>query len=223
MGKEDRTQAPLNIGQFPKRESRTQFAALCYRTKRSGAGLEILLLTSRDKKRWVIPKGWPMDGKTPAECAAQEAFEEGGVKGRARDVCIGLYPYTKSMGDDDDLQVIVNVFPMEVQKLAKTWPEDDSRKRKWFPPKKAASKVDEPELKTDPAIASTRRDIRGVAVLPVFRRTRRSGHLDKARGKWIDPGMIMIRYALTCGDGHDLSKAGFNLPMRMRRWRKRDW
>ncbi|MFC6583776.1 NUDIX hydrolase [Sulfitobacter aestuariivivens] len=54
---------------------RTQFAALCYRVKKGK--VQVLLVTSRGTKRWIVPKGWPMDGKTPAQSAALEAWEEG--------------------------------------------------------------------------------------------------------------------------------------------------
>ena len=138
-------QAPLQIGRVPKRETRTQFAALCYRRKKDQ--LEILLVTSRDTKRWIVPKGWPMDGLTPADAVAQEAWEEAGVKGNAHDTCIGIYSYTKGMGDQPSLPIIAAVFPVEVKKLEAEYPEAGMRKRKWFSPKKAAARVRELELK----------------------------------------------------------------------------
>ncbi|MBF9031578.1 NUDIX domain-containing protein [Rhodobacterales bacterium HKCCE3408] len=138
-------QAPLQIGDVPKRETRTQFAALCYRRRKSDC--EVLLLTSLDTKRWIIPKGWPMDGMTPADAAAREAWEEGGVRGHVFDACIGIYSYTKVMQGEPDLPVVVAVFPLEVSRLVDEYPEAGLRKRKWFPPKKAAARVQELELK----------------------------------------------------------------------------
>ncbi|MBF9034769.1 NUDIX domain-containing protein [Rhodobacterales bacterium HKCCE2091] len=138
-------QAPLQIGAAPKRETRTQFAALCYRRRKSEC--EVLLLTSRDTRRWIIPKGWPMDGLTPADAAAQEAWEEGGVKGNPHDDCIGIYSYTKVLEDGASLPVVVAVFPLEVTRIEERWPEMSMRKRKWYSPKKAAARVQELELR----------------------------------------------------------------------------
>ncbi|MCS6622144.1 NUDIX hydrolase [Roseibacterium beibuensis] len=156
MARTPTSQAPLRIAGVSKRETRTQFAALCYRVSKTPKGkkgkeaapaVEILLVSSRDTGRWIIPKGWPMDGMTPAAAAAQEAWEEAGVRGRAHGQCVGLYAYDKWLDEELSLPCIVAVFPVEVKKLDKDFPESDERKRKWFSPKKAAQKVDEPELK----------------------------------------------------------------------------
>jgi 8-oxo-dGTP pyrophosphatase MutT (NUDIX family) len=157
-------QAPLRIGGVSKRETRTQFAALCYRVSKEkkaktkgkardksdvpATSLEVLLVSSRDTGRWIIPKGWPMDGMTPSAAAAQEAWEEAGVRGRAFDQCVGLYSYEKWIDEQLSLPCIVAVFPVEVQRLDKDYPEVAERKRKWFSPKKAAQKVGEAELKS---------------------------------------------------------------------------
>jgi 8-oxo-dGTP pyrophosphatase MutT (NUDIX family) len=134
----------LNIPSERKRDVRTQFGALCWR--RRGSEVQILLVTTRRTKRWVIPKGWPMGGETPAGAAAVEAFEEAGVEGVTSDTCLGIFIYTKEM-DGDDLPCVVAVFPLRVTRKFKEWPEENERKRQWFSPKKAASKVQEPELK----------------------------------------------------------------------------
>ena len=139
-------QAPLKMTGSTKREVRTQFAALCYRVVEGET--EIMLVTSRQRGRWIIPKGWPVEGATPAEAAATEAFEEAGVTGKTFNICLGLYSYTKIMSDDeDDLPCAVSVFPVKVKKVLKTYPEMGERRRKWFSVKKAASKVREPELR----------------------------------------------------------------------------
>ncbi len=70
-------QAPLKMTGFQKREVRTQFGALCYRVQNEET--QVLLVTSRTRGRWIIPKGWPMDGMTPAASAVQEADRERGV------------------------------------------------------------------------------------------------------------------------------------------------
>ena len=128
-----------------KREKRVQFAAICYRRIKSGC--EVLLLTSRDSGRWIVPKGWPIDGMSPPQTAEQEAWEEGGVKGKLRDRCVGIFRYDKALETGVDLPVSVAVYPIEVRKLADTFPEVGQRKRKWFAPKKAAARVNEPALK----------------------------------------------------------------------------
>ena len=84
------TAARTGAGQPP----RLQVAALCWR--RSGKGLRILLITSRDTGRWVIPKGWPMRNRTDAEAAAREAYEEAGLRGIVAERSIGLYTYRKA-------------------------------------------------------------------------------------------------------------------------------
>jgi len=113
-----------------KRDVRTQFAALCYRIVDDET--QVMLVTSRQSRRWIIPKGWPLEGATPAEAAATEAFEEAGVKGKAFNICLGLYSYTKLMDGQDDLPCAVSVFPVRVKKVLKKYPEADQRKRKWF-------------------------------------------------------------------------------------------
>ena len=148
-------QPPLRLDSFDKRGVRTQFAALCYRVHNDET--QILLVTSRTSRRWIIPKGWPVEGATPAEAAATEAFEEGGVKGKTTNVCIGFFSYTKVIDKDESLPCAVSVFPVKVKKLLDDYPEAKERKRKWFSQKRAASLVREPELKKiikhfDPAL-----------------------------------------------------------------------
>lgn len=123
---------------------RTQYAALCYRFDKGQ--LQILMITSRDTGRWVIPKGWPMGEMDPPRAAAREAWEEAGVEGKVGTQVLGLYSYTKRMHKGDDLPCVVAVFPLKVKALRDKFPERHERTRKWFTPKKAASKVHEPEL-----------------------------------------------------------------------------
>ncbi len=82
-----------------RRPARTQYAALCYRFRKKRTILEILLITSRDTGRWVIPKGWPMPGRLSPGVAEREAFEEAGVKGKASAEPLGSYMYQKGMAD----------------------------------------------------------------------------------------------------------------------------
>ena len=109
-----------------------QVAALPYR--RDGE-LEIMLLTSRERGRWVIPKGWPMRGRKRHAAAAQEALEEAGLEGRiAREPNGEARPCT------------VQVYPLEVLRQHKHWREKDQRTCRWFSLEEAAHAVDEPEL-----------------------------------------------------------------------------
>ncbi len=138
-------QAPLRMDANNKRDVRSQFAALCYRVHKDET--QIMLVTSRERGRWIIPKGWPVEGATPAQAAATEAYEEAGVEGKLFNVCLGIYSYTKVMSDTDDLPCVVSVFPIKVKKVHDTYPEADERKRKWFSQKKATARVREPELR----------------------------------------------------------------------------
>ncbi|GGG71687.1 NUDIX hydrolase [Salipiger pallidus] len=122
-----------------------QIAALPMFWDRKG-GLQVLMVTSRDTGRWVMPKGWEMDGKKPWAAAAIEALEEAGAKGRIGRVQIGSYVYGKVLEDGTVLPCNVRVYPMLVEKLKRNWKERNQRKRKWFSPAVAARRVHEPEL-----------------------------------------------------------------------------
>lgn len=108
---------------------------------------EVLLVTSRDTGRWIIPKGWPIPGLRPDEAAAREAWEEAGVRGEVLAESIGFYTYDKLMGASRIVPCVVSVFPLHVSRTAGRYPECKQRRRKWFAPHKAASKVAEPELR----------------------------------------------------------------------------
>lgn len=122
-----------------------QVAALCWRRTGSGA-LRILLISSRDTGRWLIPKGWPMRRRTEAEAAAREAFEEAGVRGEIAGRSMGLYVYDKWLGKGRAMRCTVRVFPLRVREMLRSYPEIGQRRLKWLPPEKAARKVAEPEL-----------------------------------------------------------------------------
>lgn len=137
-------QEPIVLNDRHKSELRTQFAALCYRMVDGKP--QILLITSRRTGRWIIPKGWPVHGKTPVQSALLEAWEEAGVKGHVTGECLGLFSYQKNIEDADDLPCVAMVYPVKVKSLASKYPEKGQRKRRWLSPKKAAQRVDEPEL-----------------------------------------------------------------------------
>jgi 8-oxo-dGTP pyrophosphatase MutT (NUDIX family) len=136
------------LGKASKKEGpeRTQYAALPYRVGGDGR-IEVLLATSRETKRWVIPKGWPMKGIKPHKAAAREAFEETGAVGRAAKIAIGRYEYWKRLKESFVL-CRVKVFPLRVERLEETWSEQGERQRRWFSQAEAAARVEEPGLRT---------------------------------------------------------------------------
>jgi 8-oxo-dGTP pyrophosphatase MutT (NUDIX family) len=127
---------------------RQQVAALPWRAPAQGdGGLEILLVSSRETRRWVIPKGWPMKGKTDPQAAVQEAYEEAGVDGRIAAAPVGGYRYLKRLKSGTARLVWVDVYPLEVTGEHPTWPEKDQRTLRWMSPVEAALAVQEPELR----------------------------------------------------------------------------
>ncbi len=128
------------------RKSYLQVGALCYRYSKK-KGLRILLVTSRETRRWVVPKGWPMKLRTPAQAAAREAWEEAGVRGMIAQRSLGMFSYKKRLSRDKRIHCTVRVFPMQVTEIVTKFPESRERKVRWFSPEKAARKVREPELR----------------------------------------------------------------------------
>lgn len=135
MSREGNGDAPIQSGAIPWR--------LAKRKK-----LEVLLVTGRrSKKRWMIPKGWPVDGKSMPDSAAQEAFEEAGIKGKVDPTPIGTFRHTKQHLLMGTLEVEIVVYPMAVDRELDNWPERDERTRKWFALSDAADRVDSDALK----------------------------------------------------------------------------
>jgi 8-oxo-dGTP pyrophosphatase MutT (NUDIX family) len=123
-----------------------QYAALPYR-RRSGLALEVMLVTSRETRRWVIPKGWPVQKLAPHESAAHEAMEEAGLHGTISKCPIGSYGYRKRLSSGSIVSCRVTVFALEVKKRLPSWPEKNQRQTKWFKAEAAAKAVKEPELR----------------------------------------------------------------------------
>ncbi len=123
---------------------RRQVAALPY--VRQKDGLQVLLVTSRETGRLVLPKGWTEKGMKDSAAAALEAFEEAGVKGNVSSKPIGSYNYTKIIGPGFALACAVDVYPLEVKKHLKDWPEKSQRERLWMSSGEAANRVAEPAL-----------------------------------------------------------------------------
>jgi 8-oxo-dGTP pyrophosphatase MutT (NUDIX family) len=124
-------------------ETHVQYAALPWRIRES---LEVMLVTSRDTRRWVIPKGWPMKGRKPFAAAATEALEEAGVLGKIEKKKLGSYHYRKRLKNGAALICRVDVFPLQVARQRKNWREKNQRVTHWRPYPDAAEQVVEAEL-----------------------------------------------------------------------------
>ena len=125
-----------------KTRDRTQFAALPFRIGTSGRP-EIMLLTSRETGRWVIPKGWPIKGLKPREVAVREAYEEAGLVGSITTKRpVGIYHYEKQF-DEGGLLCEVQVFLFRVDQQLDDWPEKGQRETRWLDPAEAAALVNE--------------------------------------------------------------------------------
>jgi uncharacterized protein Yka (UPF0111/DUF47 family)/8-oxo-dGTP pyrophosphatase MutT (NUDIX family) len=123
-----------------------QIAALPYRAEPDGS-VRLLLITSRETRRWVIPKGNVMRALSPHLAAAQEAYEEAGVGGIACPTALGTYSYWKRRRDGRFRRAAVDVFPLAVHSESEVWPEAHERERRWFGLSEAAELVEEEELK----------------------------------------------------------------------------
>ncbi len=125
-----------------KRPPAIQVGAICTDPETG----QVLLISSRGTGRWIIPKGWPMEGRSLAGAAAREAWEEAGVVGRIQHSEIGRYQYQKDQDEGFSVPVDVRVFLLPVSKLADKFPERHQRERKWFAPVDASHLVAEPGL-----------------------------------------------------------------------------
>lgn len=125
-----------------KHRGTTQFAALPWRLSEGGTR-EVMLLTSRETRRWVIPKGWPMKGRKPFEVASQEAYEEAGLVGTiVSKRPIGQFHYAKRL-PGGELLCQVKVFLLRVERQLDDWPEKAQRQTRWFDATEAAELVEE--------------------------------------------------------------------------------
>lgn len=122
-----------------------QFGALPYRHLEEG-GVEVMLVTSRTTKRWIIPKGWPMGARAPHKVAEQEAMEEAGVEGRVHKRAVGFYHYNKLLSNGLGVHCRVDVFALHVMKQKSVWPERKHRDRRWLSLKEAAKLVGDADL-----------------------------------------------------------------------------
>lgn len=130
----------------PKPKTKKQVAALPVRLDAAGR-TRVMLVTSRDTKRFIVPKGWPMKGYKDYRAAAIEAQEEAGLIGRVGKKPIGSYTYWKRRPDHFEL-CRVKVFILEVERQLPAWREKDQRQGAWFLVDDAADLVDDAGLVT---------------------------------------------------------------------------
>lgn len=137
-----------------RRPARYQVAALCWRPAETpqgapdGDGIEVLVVSSLTTHRWILPKGWPKDGRSGAETALEEAWEEAGIRIIGEPpVHIGRYGYHKRLRGDVPVRTQVDVFAVRIRGLLDHYPEEGRRERVWLSPAEAAGRVEEPELK----------------------------------------------------------------------------
>lgn len=132
------------ISPMIKRPPALQLAALCWRE--GSEGREVLLVTS-SSGRWILPKGWPVDGLTAPETALQEAWEEAGVKrGQAAPDALGEFGSRKRFDTGVEIACDTKVFEVEVLEDSTDYPESAQRQRRWVKVGEAANSVDEPGL-----------------------------------------------------------------------------
>ena len=99
-----------------------QYGVLPYRFSQDAA-LEILLVTTRGTRRWIVPKGWPIKGLSPIKSAAREAFEEAGVTGRTGAMPIGVFAYDNLLDEAGGTTACeVKIYPLLVRRQSHVWP-----------------------------------------------------------------------------------------------------
>lgn len=116
-----------------------QVAAMPYRVVEGGA-VEIVMVTTRDSGRWILPKGWPIKGMRNWGAAEIEAMEEAGLVGKAEHKCVGHYIYVKQYPKRSE-RISVEVFPFAIERQLDEWPEKGQREIRFFPPEEAARLV----------------------------------------------------------------------------------
>ena len=122
-----------------KRKTITQYAALPFALKNGQP--RVMLVTSRGKGRWIIPKGWPEKALQPHASAAKEAYEEAGIVGTVDKRPIGTYRYTKRLGSGARTVFEVEAYLLHVERQLRDWPEKGQRLKRWVAPAQAARLV----------------------------------------------------------------------------------
>jgi 8-oxo-dGTP pyrophosphatase MutT (NUDIX family) len=121
-----------------------QVAALPYRYLNNGE-MEVLIITSRQTGQFILPKGWPMNGKSDPEAAAEEAEQEAGVVGKPGKRAIGKLRRWERLRDLT-IPVEIDVYPLKVHTELKTWREKDQRVRRWLKPEHAIAVLSDRKL-----------------------------------------------------------------------------
>ncbi|MFE0018081.1 NUDIX hydrolase [Mesorhizobium sp. NPDC059054] len=134
------------VEQAKKGKTIRQVAAIPFR-KGADGGIEVMLVTSRQTQRFIVPKGWPMSGKSGRKAATIEAREEAGVVGKTLKQPAGSYSYWKRL-ETNFARVNVTVYLLTVSEELVNWPEARTRQRAWLKAEDAATLIDEPELAT---------------------------------------------------------------------------
>lgn len=129
---------------FRRTKVREQFGAAPYRVG-SGGEFEVMLVTTRETHRWMVPKGWPIKKLGPLGTAMREAYEEAGVRGEGGPA-IGAFDYLKVMRNGPNQICRVEVFPLLVEEELEDWPERAERERRWFRLSDASGAVQEERL-----------------------------------------------------------------------------
>ena len=139
------TEGGFAVSRIAAHVPNVQYAALPWR--RVEGAIEILLITTRNTRSWIVPKGWPLDGRTPSECAAHEALEEAGVLGDVAPEALGSFHYNKRRKSGEILSCKVHVFAMEVVHQRRSWAEKAARDICWCSLEEALARVTEPSLR----------------------------------------------------------------------------
>lgn len=126
-------------------EPRQQYGVLPWRSDRKG-NLRVMLITSRRRARWIVPRGWPVEGRAPFMSAALEAFEEAGIIGDTSSAPLTHFHYLKEEEDGSQEKLRVTLFAMQVRGTLSHWRERHQRRRKWFGLDEAADRLDDVEL-----------------------------------------------------------------------------
>lgn len=117
----------LPIGPYAEEADGTQYGVIPYRIVEGE--VVFLMITSRRSANWVFPKGSPIKGLSSTETAAQEAFEEAGIRGKVGDEAVGYYLHPRNK--DASKRDKVKLYPMLVTEQLDEWEEEEERFRHW--------------------------------------------------------------------------------------------